>query len=301
MENIVKGNKEYKDTLFKLIFGNENHKEFTLALYNALNGTNYSNVDDIQINTLENVVYIKMKNDVSFILGSTMCLYEQQSTYNPNMAYRMLEYTVALFQNLVTSKGYNKYSSRQFKLPAPNYVVFYNGNKNIPDVSAQRLSDMYEENSDTPQLDLKVKVYNINENRNNILKNDCKPLYEYMWVVDHIKQYTSRFGYSEEMIGEAVTKVINEMPDSFSIKSLLVKEKKEVISMLFEEFNEELYRQAAMDDAKASFNDGFKKGSDRELLLTIERMVKAKLSLDTIAIATGLTTEEIEKIISTIK
>lgn len=299
MENKIKGNKRYKDTLFKLIFGNEKHKEFTLALYNALNGTNYSNVDDVQINTLENVVYIKMKNDVSFVLGSTMCLYEQQSTYNPNMAYRMLEYTMALFQNLVSARGYNKYSSRQFKLPSPNYVVFYNGSRNIPEKSVQKLSDMYEENNRIA-LDLDVIVYNINENRNMILKNDCKPLYEYMWVVNFIKEYTSKFGYAEELIGEAVTKAINYMPDSFAIKNLLINEKKEVISMLFEEFNEELYKKAALDDAEASYEDGKKEGLKSEKISVIKNALSLNLSVEDIAKLTSLSKKEVEDIISSV-
>lgn len=293
MENKIKGNKQYKDTLFKLIFGNEKHKEFTLALYNALNGTNYSNVDDVQINTLENVVYIKMKNDVSFVLGSTMCLYEQQSTYNPNMAFRMLEYTIALFQNIVSAREYNKYSSRQFKLPSPNYVVFYNGNGDLPETSVQKLSDMYEDNSRI-SLDLDVIVYNINDDKNNILKNDCKPLDEYMRVVGFVKEYAFKFGYTEESIGEAVTKAINYMPDSFAIKKLLVYEKKEVISMLFEEFNEELYKKAAIDDAKASYESGKKE----ERISVIKNALSLKLSVKDIAKLTSLSEQEVEIIIS---
>ena len=78
-------NREYKDRLFRLLFGNEKYKENTLALYNALNGTSYTNVDDVTIYTIDDVIYIDMKNDVAFILDSELSLWEQQSTYNPNM------------------------------------------------------------------------------------------------------------------------------------------------------------------------------------------------------------------------
>ena len=145
MEHTVKGNKKYKDTLFKFLFGNPKYKEFTLSLYNAINDSHYVNAEDIQINTLEDAIYIKMKNDVSFIFNSTMCLCEQQSTYNPNMAYRMLEYVVALFQNIVNERQYNKYGHSSLKFPTPRFVVFYNGFEKQPEFSVQKLSDMFEE------------------------------------------------------------------------------------------------------------------------------------------------------------
>ena len=55
-------NREYKDRLFKRIF---REKEDLLQLYNAVNGTNYDNPEDIEVNTLEDTVYMRMKNDAS--------------------------------------------------------------------------------------------------------------------------------------------------------------------------------------------------------------------------------------------
>ena len=82
---MAKVNRELKDRLFKFIFGNEANKGWTLSLYNAINGTEYSNADDIELTTIEDAVYMGMKNDVSFLISDTMNLYEQQSSYNPNM------------------------------------------------------------------------------------------------------------------------------------------------------------------------------------------------------------------------
>ena len=81
-------NREYKDRLFKFIFGNPENKEWTLSLYNAINNTSYTNADDIQITTIQDAVYMKMKNDVSFLVNNIMNFYEQQSTFNPNMPMR---------------------------------------------------------------------------------------------------------------------------------------------------------------------------------------------------------------------
>ena len=69
-------NRQYKDRLFKFIFGNPENKEWTLSLYNAVNGSSYTNPDDIQLTTIENAVYMSMRNDVSFLIADTMNLYE---------------------------------------------------------------------------------------------------------------------------------------------------------------------------------------------------------------------------------
>ena len=85
--------REYKDRLFCFIFGSEAHKEWTLSLYNAINGSNYENPEDIVITTLSQVVYMGMHNDVAFTAMEDVNLYEQQSTYNPNMPLRLMQYT----------------------------------------------------------------------------------------------------------------------------------------------------------------------------------------------------------------
>ena len=78
---------KYKDKLFRMIFGKEDErsKKWRLELYNALSGKNHTTPDDIELTTIENVLYITMKNDLSFLVDSQMNLVEQQSTYNPNM------------------------------------------------------------------------------------------------------------------------------------------------------------------------------------------------------------------------
>ena len=67
-------NQKYKDRLFRFLFGTEEFKKNTLELYNALNGTDYDDIDDIEITTIDDVIYITMKNDLSFIIESTMNL-----------------------------------------------------------------------------------------------------------------------------------------------------------------------------------------------------------------------------------
>ena len=102
-------NPKYKDRLFKFIFGEETEqsKRWRLQLYNALNGTNFTDPDELKINTIENVVYITMHNDISFLVDTEMNLFEEQSSYNPNMPLRGLIYFGILYQKYLVKEKKN--------------------------------------------------------------------------------------------------------------------------------------------------------------------------------------------------
>ena len=131
--------RNYKDTVFRMIF---REKENLLSLYNAINGTNYDNVEDLEVNTLENAIYMNMKNDISFVFDFYLNLYEHQATVNPNMPLRDLFYVSKVLQNTV--KNQNLYSSKQVKIPAPRFIVFYNGTEKYPTRKIIYLSEAFE-------------------------------------------------------------------------------------------------------------------------------------------------------------
>nr|WP_243035510.1 hypothetical protein [Clostridium sp. AM45-5] len=58
-------NRKFKDSLFRMVF---HGKEELLSLYNAVNGSAYTNADDLEINTLEDAVYMGMKMISRFCL-----------------------------------------------------------------------------------------------------------------------------------------------------------------------------------------------------------------------------------------
>ena len=95
MSEELHANRKHKDTVFRMLYSD---KRAILELYNALNGTDYQNPDDLTVTTLENAVYMAMKNDVSFLLDERMTLYEHQSTWNPNMPLRDLIYIARLME-----------------------------------------------------------------------------------------------------------------------------------------------------------------------------------------------------------
>lgn len=157
MDEDKKGvNKEYKDKLFKFIFGNPKHKAWTLDLYNAVNGSSYTDPEDIKITTIEDVVYLKMKNDVSFLVDNIMSFYEEQASFNPNMPMRFLIYAGMVYsKHIEEDSSYHMYSPAQQKAPTPKCVCFYNGLTNKPDEIILSLKDAFEPEAD-PDIEVRV-------------------------------------------------------------------------------------------------------------------------------------------------
>jgi len=232
MSNSKGINREYKDRLFTFIFGNSENKEWTLSLYNAVNGSDYTNPDDINLNTIDNVVYMGMKNDVSFLIGDMMNLYEQQSTFNPNMPMRFLIYARMLYSKYIEgNNGYHRFNKQQQQAPTPKYVCFYNGTDNKQDGIILSLADAFKKDS-KPDIEVKVTMININYGYNKDLLNACKPLNEYAWFVDKIRNSKTN------IFEEAIDMALAEMPDDFLIKPFLMANKAEVKHMCITEYDE---------------------------------------------------------------
>lgn len=229
-------NREYKDRLFKYIFGNPENREWTLSLYNAINGTDYTDPDKIRFNTIDEAVYMGMRNDVSFIIAAEMNLWEHQSSFNPNMPMRFLDYANKLYEKYMATSDYYLYSSTLQKIPRPVCICFYNGKKEEPDRQVLKLSQAYEGEGD---IEVTVTMLNINHGKNKKLMEACKPLSEYAWLVDAVRRHQD-----EKMnLDAAVDASLDEMPDSFVIKSFLIGNRAEVKSMLLTEYNEEKVMQ----------------------------------------------------------
>ena len=173
--------RDYKARLFEMIF---REKEELLGLYNAVNGTNYSDPDKLEINTLENAIYLSMHNDVSFIIDSRLSLYEHQSTYSPNLPLRYLFYVSDLYSKM--TKDCNLYGSRRIMLPSPRFLIFYNGKEQRPEREILELAEAFEIQEQEPWLNLKAVLLNINSGYNNDIVNACKTLSDYVIFVPQI-------------------------------------------------------------------------------------------------------------------
>ena len=213
-----------------------------MSLYNALNGKQYSDPDALEIVTLENAIYMGMKNDLAFILDFNIFLWEHQSTYNPNIPLRDLIYIANEYQKYVELNGISLYSRRQQKIPAPRFIVFYNGEKKIGEQMEHRLSDVYENFNGDPELELKVMVININDGHNKALMEQCRKLKEYAQYVARVRKYQKIMP-----LKAAVERAVKECIEEDILADFLRKNRAEVIAMSIFEYNqkeeEELLRR----------------------------------------------------------
>ena len=227
-----------------------------LSLYNAVSGSHYDDPEKLEIITLENAIYMGMKNDLAFIIGTDLFLYEHQSTYSPNMPLRDLFYISSEYQKLVDHKSL--YSSCLLKVPAPQFIVFYNGTEKKKDHWVNHLSEAFENLSGEPKLDLEVLTLNINEGHNKELMEQCQTLREYAQYVKCVREYAK-----ELELNEAVKLAVDECIRNNILSKFLRANKAEVISMsIFEYDKEEEERKLRKAEYEAGVADGFTNGSN---------------------------------------
>ena len=250
-------NRNYKDTIFRMLFSD---RENLLSLYNAINGTSYDNPEELEIVTLENAIYMGMKNDLAFIIDTNLFLYEHQSTYTPNMPLRDLFYISAEYQKMVNQKSL--YSSALQKIPAPNFIVFYNGMDKKEDRWENCLSEAYENLFGEPKLELKVVTLNINEGRNHELLEQCQTLREYAAYVALVRKYAKSMEL-EAAVEKAVDKCIHDG----ILEEFLQRNRAEVIAVsIFEYDKEEEERKLRKAKFEAGGLSGIEKGIEKGIV-----------------------------------
>ena len=264
MQESVTINRSYKDRLFKIIF--EDKKEL-LSLYNALTGKNYQNPDELEINTIDDVIYMHLKNDMSFILDDWQNLFEQQSTFNPNQPLRGFFYFADLYK--VKYFGKKIYSTRLLKIPTPQYIVFYNGTANMPDKKELRLSDSFQQPTEQPDIEVVAHMLNINYGHNKELMERCQKLKEYAQFIDIIRHYLKENKqWSNE---QAISKAIDDCIQNNILRDILQKERLRVMASILSEFDEvgykEMIRQEAYEDA---YEDAYEEGVEYGVKTFIE-------------------------------
>ena len=227
-----------------------------------MNGTHYTNSEDLEINTLQNAIYMNIKNDVSFLFNFQVNLYEHQSTVNPNMPLRDLFYVSDLLQNYV--KDFDLYGRGLVKIPAPRFIVFYNGREKQPKRRVYKLSDAFSKKLDEPELELTVTVLNINAGNNAELLGNCRTLREYMQYIERVREYATQM-----VIEEAVERAITECIREGILAEFLKRNRAEAIKVSIYEYNEELHLENVR---REGFEEGMSQGKIRaiqELLFEI--------------------------------
>jgi hypothetical protein len=229
-------NRRYKDSVFSWLFSDP---DTLRELYGALEGVTLDPSVPITVNTLENVLYMDRINDISFEVGDKIVLViEHQSTINPNMALRLLMYIARIYEKLVEHK--NIYSGKLIKLPWPEFFVLYNGLSPYPDESVIRLSDSFADLAASgisvpplPDLELIVKVYNINNGHNEHIVKKSRTLIGYSAFVAKVREYEKTAVDKEVAMKEAILYCI----DHDILKEFLQTNSSEVVNMLITEWN----------------------------------------------------------------
>lgn len=227
-------NRNHKDRLFRLIFS---EKKNLLQLYNAIRGSNYDNPDDLTITTNEDVIYLGMKNDVSFLIDDVLNLYEHQASFNPNMGLRGFLYLADSFRKYIESNRIYIYGSKAVRLPVPQYVVFYNGTKEEPDKLEIRLSDLFDKTAEIqPCIEVTAIMLNINRGHNRTLMDNCRILWEYAEFIGRIRENQVNLSL-ENAVNEAIESSIRDG----ILAGFLKAHRAEVMEVVLTEYDEKGY------------------------------------------------------------
>ena len=210
------GKRNYKDLVFRKIF---HDKEKLLSLYNALNHSHYEDPELLHITTLENAVYLSLQNDLSFVVDFDLWFFEHQSTLNPNMPYRFLLYLASEYSKLNTDDLL--YSNKLQMLDTPHFVVFYNGTDPLPEYSTLKLSSAYRNKEETPQLEYAQFVAEVRK---------------------QAKVYPNR---------QAIVQAVDVCIKKDILKEFLLENKKEVIDLVFFEYDAEAEKRVIYKDGRA--------------------------------------------------
>ena len=286
--DVLTANRMYKSRIFAMLFSDRNE---LLKLYNAINGTSYDDPDLLQVNTLENAVYMSMQNDVSFIIDMRLNLYEHQSTYSPNLPVRYLLYVADVYSDY--TKDMNLYGTKAVNLPTPRFVIFYNGQAEQPDRKELKLSELFSIPDADPSLELKAVMLNINKGHNRKLMETCRTLQDYAEYTFRVREYAA-----EMPLDLAVEQAITECISEGILADFLRKNRAEAKKVSIYEYDEERHmRQTREEGMEEGYANGFSQGIEQGITQTVINLLKSGLLTDIqIREITGLDQKQLDEL-----
>lgn len=234
-------NREYKSSLFVDLFSDAKRG---LSIYNALMGTDYTNPEELKIVTLKDAIFMHRKNDVALLLEMRLLMLEHQSSINPNMPLRGLQYYARSMDGYLEKNQLNIYGSKLLKIPAPFYFVLYNGREDTLDRESLKLSDLFEYR--TEGYEWTSTFININSNHNRELMEKCPELKGYSQLVEYIRENVDKGMEREESVDAAVERCIK---DGYLV-DYLRQHIGEARGMLLSGFNEEIYEKGLREEGR---------------------------------------------------
>lgn len=234
--------RNHKDNVFCLLYRD---KKNLLSLYNAMNDTSYENEEELEVVTLEEAICMKMRNDAAFVIDSTLNLYEQQASVNPNMPLRDLYYVTEELKKIAPPGRLHR--TTKVRIPAPRFVVFYNGSADRPERMTYRLSELFSREEKEPELELVVTAVNINPGCSRELLYKCESLGGYMAFVEKVRNKLA----AELKVEEAVRQSVNECISEKILEDFFREHREEIVEMGIYEFDQELHDQVLREDGEA--------------------------------------------------
>ena len=295
---LQKQNRQYKDSVFVDLF--RYYKDYIVSLYNALSGEELAESTHVENLNLENTLYTNIRNDVSFLIENIiLVLIEHQSTINKNMPLRLLLYVAEIYKNILDEKI--RYSREQQYIPTPIFYVLYNGKEEYPEESALHLTDAFKFKGKEVQLQLDVKVININNGKNEELMKACNILKGYAMFVEQVRKHVEREG--EEGFSNAIRYCI----EHDILKDYLAERFKVVENMLTAEYNYEMdIAVQRSEEYKLAYAEGEARGEAmgktigeiiKQKAIALKLLAMKNLSIEQVSEATELPIEEIKSLI----
>ena len=278
-------NRLYKARLFVMIFED---KKKLLELYNAVSGKHYEDPELLEINTLENAIYMSMRNDLSFLIDARLSLYEHQSTYSPNLALRFLFYLSDILSGMTADA--NLYGTKKVQIPAPRFVVFYNGEEEQPDRQILKLSELYAAvKEEVPKLEMEILMLNVNQGHNPELMEACHTLWEYAEYTGRVRKYAK-----DQPIAEAVERAITECIREGVLKEFLEKNRREAKNVSIYEYDQEKHIRQEREEA---WEAGERKGEENKIMELIQKKLAKGKSVSEIAEALEEEEDTIQRLV----
>lgn len=267
------GNREYKSDVFSMLMEDPIN---VLELYNAVNGSDYTDPSLVEMCRLDGGISLSVRNDAAFILDMRLSIYEHQSTVCPNMPLRSFIYLATILGRMIKKR--NIYGRTLVKIPTPKFAIFYNGEEEQPEQYELKLSDAFEQSVENPELELRCTVYNINFGRNKVLLDKCSFLREYMIYVDCVRAYIADDEFMS--LEQAIEKAIDQCIKENVLKDFLIERRSEVVKAMTLDYTferqlmlerEEAVTQGRAEGLKKGIAEGIEKGLEQGLEKGLEQ------------------------------
>lgn len=246
-------NREYRSDVFSMLMED---KSYALQVYNALNGSDYDDPQQVEVLSLEGGISLSIRTDCAFIVDMNLNIYEHQSTYNPNMPLRLLVYFTSYVKNMI--KGRYVFGPKLIKIPTPHFAVFYNGLKDRPEREVIRLSMAYEKPTDKPELELICTVYNINTDKDKEIRQKCAVIDEYMQFIETVRMYEA------DGADAPVERAIRHCISCHILEDFLIRRGAEVLKQMTFDWTYERQMELAIAEASEDAREEERKNTERE-------------------------------------